>query len=47
MAMKAVRGASHLVFGPLKYLDALLGPERLAKTPFAYGIYYVGTKVSG
>lgn len=47
VAMKAVRGASHLVFGPLKYLDALLGPERLAKTPFAYGIYYVGEKTSG
>jgi SAM-dependent methyltransferase len=42
--MKAARGVSHLMFGPLKYLDALLGADRLARTPFAYGIYYVGRK---
>jgi SAM-dependent methyltransferase len=41
---KAVRAASHLVFGPLKYLDGLISEDKLARTPFAYGIYFVGRK---
>lgn len=41
---KAVRAASHVVFGPMKYLDGLISADKLARTPFAYGIYYVGRK---
>lgn len=41
---KAARAASHALFGPLKYLDGLIPDEKIGKTPFAYGIYYVGRK---
>ncbi|MEQ8565357.1 MAG: class I SAM-dependent methyltransferase [Deltaproteobacteria bacterium] len=44
LARKAARGASHAVFGPLKYLDGLIPKDKLARTPFGYGIYFVGKK---
>lgn len=43
---KAVRAASHLVFGPIKYLDGLIPADKLQRSPFAYGIYYVGRKLA-
>lgn len=39
---RGLRGASHAVLGPLKYLDGLIPTDKMARTPFAYGIYYVG-----
>ena len=44
---KAVRAASHGVFGPMKYLDKLISDEAFEKTPFAYGIFHVGKKIDG
>ncbi len=41
---RLLRGASHAVFGPMKYLDGLLSQDTLDKTPFAYGNYYVGRR---
>lgn len=39
---RAARGASHAMFGPMKYLDALIPKDKLERTPFGYGIYFVG-----
>lgn len=41
---KALRGASHAVLGPVKYVDGLISDEVIGQTPFAYGIYFVGRK---
>lgn len=41
---RGLRGASHLAFGPLKYLDAALPQATREQGPFAYGIYFVGQK---
>lgn len=42
---KLARGASHVVFGPLKYLDRVIPENRIDDMPFSYGIYYVGRAV--
>lgn len=41
---RGLRGASHLAFGPLKYLDAALPQATRERGPFAYGIYFLGRK---
>jgi hypothetical protein len=42
---RLIRGGSHLVFGPMKYLDRLIDRD-LGALPFVYGIYFVGEKPS-
>lgn len=41
---RAARALSHLVFGPLKYLDALIPEAQFHDTPVAYGLFFVGKK---
>lgn len=41
---RALRGLSHVVFGPMKYLDALIPEALFAGAPVAYGNYFVGTR---
>jgi len=43
---KAARATSHAMFGPLKYLDALLSEDVMSRSPFSYGLYYVGRRVT-
>jgi SAM-dependent methyltransferase len=44
LGKKLVRGASHAVFGAMKYLDAFIPKDALESVPFAYGLYYVGRR---
>lgn len=41
---KVARVASHALLGPMKYLDAFISEDKRARTPFAYGNYFVGRK---
>ncbi len=41
---KSMRAASHLAFGPVKYLDAWIPKNFWSQSAFAYGIYFVGQR---